>query len=250
MAATYALYIIIRCILQPSLAPAYDLPHIPLSEKIKDVVLYVLPLGSIVFLVTGLIFVGVATPSESAAVGTLGSFLLAACYRKLTWKIVKVSLMSALKLTVLMFMLVAAAKVFSGVVAFSGASRGLVDFAIGLPVPPLMLVACMLVVPIILGMFVNAASALMLALPLLLPVVLELGFDPVWFGVMFLLTLEMGASSPPFGLALFIMKGVAPNVTLEDTYWAALPFLACDVVVIILLLSFPSLSLWLPSLMH
>jgi len=251
MAVLYATYIIMRCWLQPSIAPPYEMMPTPLSEKLVSAVYYVLPLGFIVFLVVGLIFLGMATPSEAAATGALGTFILAAFYRKLNWGLVKESIMSTLQVTVMLFMIIAGATAFSQIVAYSGASRALVDFAMGLPLPPVLIVATMLVVSLFLGMFINLAAILMLTLPLFVPVIIALGFDTVWFAVIFLLSLEMGATSPPFGLALFVMKGVAPpGTTMGDCYRGALPFLGCDLVVLILLLFFPTISMWLPMLMR
>jgi len=251
MAVLYATYIIMRCRLQPSIAPAYEVTTTPLSEKILDIFRYVLPLGFIFFLVVGLIFLGVATPSEAAATGALGTFILAAVYRRLDWGMVKESIMGTVRVTVMIFMIIAGAMAFSQIVAFSGASRALVAFTMGLPLSPLYIVAAMLVVSLFLGMFINLAAILMLTLPLFVPVVVALGFDPVWFAVIFLLTLEMGATSPPFGLALFVMKGVAPpGTTMGDCYRAAIPFLGCDLIVLVLLVAFPAVAMWLPHLMR
>jgi len=251
MAVLYATYIITRCWLQPSIAPPYEVLPTPLSEKLVSAVYYVLPLGFIVFLVVGLIFMGVATPSEAAATGALGTFILTAFYRKLNWGLVKESIMSTVRVTVMLFMIIAGAMAFSQIVAFSGASRSLVNFAVGLTLSPILIIATMLLVSLFLGMFINLLAILMLTLPLFVPLVIALGFDPVWFAVIFLLSLEMGATSPPFGLALFVMKGVAPpGTTMGDCYRAALPFLGCDLVVLILLLFFPTISLWLPMLMR
>ena len=251
MAVLYATYIITRCWLQPSIAPPYEVLPTPLSEKLVSAVYYVLPLGFIVFLVVGLIFMGVATPSEAAATGALGTFILTAFYRKLNWGLVKESIMSTVRVTVMLFMIIAGAMAFSQIVAFSGASRSLVNFAVGLTLSPILIIATMLLVSLFLGMFINLLAILMLTLPLFVPLVIALGFDPVWFAVIFLLTLEMGATSPPFGLALFVMKGVAPpGTTMGDCYKAALPFLGCDLIVLVLLVAFPALAMWLPALMR
>ena len=251
MAILYATYIIMRCRLQPSIAPAYDIIPPSLSDKLISTVRYVLPLGFIVFLVVGFIFLGVATPSEAAATGALGTFILAAFYRKLNWDVVKKSVSSTLQVTVMMFMIIAGATAFSHVIAYSGASHALVEFAMALPLTPILIMAAMLAVSLFLGMFINLLAIIMLTLPLFIPVVHALGFDPVWFAVIFLLTLEMGATSPPFGLSLFVMKGVAPpGTTMGDTYRAAIPFLLCDLVVVVLLLTLPIIALWLPNLMR
>jgi len=210
----------------------------------------VLPLGFIVFLVIGVIFAGVATPSEAAATGALGTLILAAVYRKLNWNMIKTSFTSTFQVTVMIFMIIAGALAFSQIVAYSGASRGLVDFATNLPLPPLAIVGAMLLVSIFLGMFINLVAIMMLTLPLFVPIVIAMGFDPVWFAVLYLLTLEMGATSPPFGLALFVMRGVAPaGTTMGDCYKAALPFLGCDLIALLLILFIPTIAQVLPNLM-
>jgi tripartite ATP-independent transporter DctM subunit len=250
IAALYATYIITRCNLQPSVAPAYDVPSSPLSEKLIATVRDILPLGFIIFLVVGVVFVGVATPSEAAASGAVGTLILAAFHRKLNWTVVKKAFSSTLEITVMIFMIIAGAIAFAQIIAYSGASRGLVDVAVSLPVPPLVTVALLLVVVIVLGMWMSMLAILLLCLPLFVPVVIALGFDPVWFAVLFLLGLEMGATSPPFGLCLFVAKGVAPpHVSMKDIYLAALPFLGLDLIAMVLILMLPSIGLWLPGLM-
>lgn len=250
MAALYATYIILRSWLQPSLAPPYEIVRTPWSDKLLSMVKYVLPLGFIVFLVIGVIFAGVATPSEAAATGALGTLILAAVYRKLNWNMIKTSFTSTFQVTVMIFMIIAGALAFSQIVAYSGASRGLVDFATNLPLPPLAIVGAMLLVSIFLGMFINLVAIMMLTLPLFVPIVIAMGFDPVWFAVLYLLTLEMGATSPPFGLALFVMRGVAPaGTTMGDCYKAALPFLGCDLIALLLILFIPTIAQVLPNLM-
>ena len=251
MAALYSTYIITRCKLQPSIAPTYEVTPTPLSEKLLDGARYVLPLGFIIFMVTGLIFMGVATPGESAATGALATFALAACFRKLNWKVLKAAFSATLETTIMLFIIIAGAVAFSQVVAFSGASRGLSEFALGLPLPPVLIIAAMLAVSLFLGMFMALGAIIMLLVPLFVSVVIAFGFDPVWFAVMFLLTLEMGATSPPVGLSLYVMKGVAPpDTTIGDCYRAALPFLGCDLIVVVLILVFPFLAQWLPMLMR
>lgn len=251
MALCYGLYIIVRCKLQPELAPLYDVKEISLKEKLSLTVRYVLPLGSIVFLVVGLIFLGVATPSESAALGAAGCFVLASLYRGLKWEVVKTSLEHTLSITVTVLMIFCASGAFSQILGFTGATYGLVDFAASLPLTPYYVLFGMLIVLLIMGTFLEAMPIIMITLPIYLPIIKTLGFDPIWFGTMMLLTIEMGLTTPPFGLILFVVKGLAPKeVTMMDVYKAGIPFLACDLVVLVVLLAFPPVALWLPSLMH
>ena len=251
MAILYAGYIIIRCILQPSLAPSYKLTLPPVSQRAISTVRYILPIGLVIFLVVGVILLGIATPSEAAATGTLGTFILAFLYRGLSWEAVKKSIGGTIHITVMIFMIIVGAMAFSQILAYVGATRGLVAFAISLPVAPIILLIVMQVVAIFMGMFMNLTAILMITLPVFMPIIREVGFNEVWFGVIYLLNMEMAGTSPPFGLNLFVMKGVAPpDTTMGDIYRAALPFLYCDLVAMALIIAFPSIALWLPSVMR
>jgi len=250
MAILYATYIIVRCYLQPSIAPPYEVLPTPLKVKLKASAQYILPIGFIVFLVVGLIFLGVATPTEAAATGTLGMFILAAMYRRLNWEVVKKSFSGAIEMTGMTLLIIAGAKAYGQIVAHSGAAAGLVELATILPLAPIIILIVMQVVLLILGMFMSVVAVMMITTPIFMPVVYALGFDPVWFVVIFLLNMEMGQTTPPFGLSLFVMKGVAPpDTTMGDIYRAAMPFLYCDLIAMALIIAFPAVALWLPGLM-
>ncbi len=250
MAVIYAAYVIIRCRLQPSIAPAYEVTPTPLSEKLAGMARYVLPQGLVVFLVVGVIFLGIATPSEAAATGAMGTVGLALIYGRLNWEVLNKAIIGTLSVTGMLFLIIAGATAFSQVLAFSGASTGLTKLATGLPVAPILIIIAMQVVILFLGGFVDVVSIMMITLPIFVPVIRSLGLSPIWFAVIFLLNIEMAGTSPPFGMSLFVMKGVAPPGTMMgDIYRAALPFLGCDVIVMILIIAFPNLALWLPGLM-
>ena len=251
MAAVYAAYIIIRCWLQPSIAPTYEVTPTPLSEKLIATIRYVLPQGLVIFLVIGVIFLGIATPSEAAATGAIGTITLALFYRRLNWEIVKRATIGTLSVTGMLFLIIAGATAFSQILAYSGASAGLSGLATGLPVAPIVIIMAMQVVVLFLGAFMDVISIMMITLPIFVPVVLSLGFNPVWFAVIFLINIEMAGISPPFGLSLFVMKGVAtPDTTMGDIYRAAFPFLGLSLIVMALTIAFPVLALWLPGLMR
>jgi tripartite ATP-independent transporter DctM subunit len=250
MAVLYAGYIIIRCQLQPHLAPKYTPPSVPFSRKIWLTIIYVFPMAAIVFLVVGLIFLGVATPTESAAAGTLGCFVLAGAYRRLSWPAVKQAMEGTLKVTVMMFMILTGSTAFSQILAFTGASTGLVELASNLPLEPIFVVFAMQIVLLIFGTFMEPLTIMMLTIPIYFPIIEALGYSPLWFGTVMLLNMEMATTSPPFGLVLFVMKGVAPKgTTMGDIYKAALPFLVCDAVAMAAIMAIPALVLWLPGLM-
>ncbi len=250
MAFFYAAYVVIRCQLQPHLAPPYNQQSIPMLQKIKGTAVHVLPIGLIIFLVIGLIFLGVATPSEAAALGALGTIFLAFAYRKMSFSIMRASMLGTVKITSMMFMIIAGSMIFSQILAFSGASAGIIEVVIGFDMPPIMVLICMQLVLFFLGCFMDNLSMVMIAIPIFLPVVNALEFNTLWFALIMLINMEMANTTPPFGLLLFVMKGVAPrNTTMLDVYKAGIPFLMCDASVMILVMIFPQIALYLPGLL-
>ena len=244
MAALYASYIFIRCGLQPHLAPAYDLPPTPWREKVSAAIRYILPLGGIIFLVIGVVFVGIATPSEAAALGALGCFVLAACYKKLSWEVVKKSSLETLRVSAMVFLIFTGAAAYSQLLAYTEVTENLVKLATVVALPPIVTLIFMQIIVIIMGMFIEAVSILMVCLPLYMPIVHALGIDPIWFGVIMLINVEIATISPPFGLCLFAMKAVAPpHVTMTDVYISSLPYWALDIILMALIIIFPQLAL-------
>ena len=250
LSALYFIYVVVRVHFKPEEAPEYDVPHIPFKEKLGVTVIYLLPLGFIIFMVIGLIFLGVATPTESAAAGTLGSFILAIIYRRLTWEAFRKSVVSTLKVTGMIMMIIIAASTYGEILAFTGAAAGLTNFIINLNVAPMLIVVAMVLVILLLDCFMETVAIMMITIPIFMPVINAFKFDPLWFGVVMLCTLETGLICPPFGVTLFVMKGVAPpEVTMADIWKAALPFAVVDLVCIALVLGIPAMSTIVPSLM-
>jgi tripartite ATP-independent transporter DctM subunit len=245
LAALLAAYIIIRCKLQPSLAPSFEVKQMTFAARISGAIKFVVPVGFIIFLVVGLIFVGVADPSESAATGTIGMIIVILCYRRLTWEVVKKSLRGTIMITGMVFLIIAGATTFGQILAFSGATSGLSEFAVRLPLPPILIMVAMQIVILIMGCFMEVVSIMMITLPVFVPIINRLGFDPVWFGAITLLNIECAFITPPFGMNLFVMKGVAPsNTTMEDIYFAAAPMVAINCLTMALMIVFPSIVLW------
>ncbi len=250
IALFYAGYVIIRCMLQPRLAPPFEIPDISVMAKIRGTVIHVLPLGLIIFLVIGLIFLGVATPSEAAALGALGTILLAAAYGKMDAGTLKKSIIGTVRVTSMMFMIIVGSMTFSQILAFSGASAGLIQVVTDLDLPPIMVLISMQVLLLFLGCFMDNLSMVMIAIPIFLPIVNALHFDTLWFSLIMLINMEMGNTTPPFGLLLFVMKGVSPpDTTMGDIYKAGIPFLLCDALAMIMVMIFPQIALYLPGLM-
>jgi tripartite ATP-independent transporter DctM subunit len=250
MGLLYASYIVIRCWLNPSVAPRYDVSRTRLKDKIIGTVYYALPLTFIIFMVLGLMLLGLATPTEAAASGVVATLLVALCYGRLNWKMLKASIAGTLDITIMVFMIIAASKTFSSILAYTGATRGLLEVVEGLHVPPIFILLGMQVCVFILGMFMETISIMMISLPIFMPIVNMLGFDPVWFGIIMLINFEMGMTTPPFGIMLFVMKGVASeDISIKEICYAALPFIGCDMVAMAMIIVFPALAMWLPGLM-
>ena len=238
------------CHIFPNEAPMYDVPHVPLKEKVMATVQYLLPLGLIVFMVIGFIFLGVATPTEAAATGTLASFILAIVYRRLNWDIMKKSVMGTVKVTVMIFMIVIVSTTYGEILAFTGAAAGMTNFITNLTTPPIVILIGMLIVVLILGCFMETVAIMMITIPIYMPVVNAFHYNPIWFGVMMLIALETGLITPPFGVTLFVMKGVAPpEITMADIWRAVTPYVIVDILCIVLVLAMPALATVVPSLM-
>jgi tripartite ATP-independent transporter DctM subunit len=250
MSGLYFLYVLIWVRIFPKEAPMYAVSPVPWKEKVTATVKYLLPLSFIIFMVIGFIFLGVATPTEAAATGTLGSFILALLYRRLTWEVFKKSVMGTVKVTVMIFMIIIVSSTYGEILAFTGAAAGMTSFISNLAIPPMVILIGMLVVVLILGCFMETVAIMMITIPIYMPVVNALGFNPVWFGVMMLIALETGLITPPFGVTLFVMKGVAPpEVTMSDIWKAVTPYVIIDILCIALVLVFPALATVMTSLM-
>jgi tripartite ATP-independent transporter DctM subunit len=249
VAAIMAAYIIGRCTLQPQLAPTYEVEKVPLSEKILATIKYVLPQGLVIFSVIGLMFLGIASPSEAAACGAIGTCVLAACYKRFTWEVIKRATVSSLTVTGMILIIIGGAQAFSQILAFTGASAGLAEFATGLPLPPIAIIIIMQLIILFLGCLMDVVSIMMITLPIFVPVVRQLGYDDVWFAVTYLINIEIAGISPPFGLSLFVMRGVAPKgTTMSDVYKAAIPFCLCSLLAMALIMAIPQIALWLPRM--
>ncbi|MFP3927723.1 MAG: TRAP transporter large permease subunit [Desulfobacteraceae bacterium] len=246
----YGLYIVITCLIWPEHAPPYEVTSESIARKAALVLRNLLPMALIVFLVTVTIYIGVCTPSEAAALGAGGTMLLALLYRQLTWKVLREALDGTLRTTAMIFFILVGSTAFSQILAFSGAGSAITQMTADLPLSPVMLVICMQIMVIVLGAFMDQLSILMITLPIFMPIIRAIGFDDMVFIIMLLINVEMAGKTPPFGMSLFVIKGVVPeDVSTLDVYKSVTPFLLLDMVVMGLLLAFPVLSLWLPGLM-
>ncbi len=249
LAGLYIATIYLQTRLDPSAAPAYEVPPQSASEKLRLMMTDVVPMIGLMVVIVVMMINGIVTPSEAAAFGALGVLILAVIYRCLTWEAVKASVRGALRVTLMAYLIVFGSATFSQLLAFSGASRGLITWATGFDLDPILMLLVMFGVLLILGMFMEQISMMLLTVPIFFPLAISLGFDPIWFGLIMLLALEISFTTPPFGLLLFVMKGVAPSdTTMREIYVSAIPFILCSLLLVALLIVFPPIATWLPGL--
>jgi TRAP-type mannitol/chloroaromatic compound transport system permease large subunit len=184
------------CLLKPSLAHYYQLERPSLSERLIGVILFVLPTGIIIFLVVGLIFLGITTPSESAASGTMGMLLVLAFYKKLNWKVIKKSIAGTLNITGMIFIIIAGSQAFNQILSFSGATQGMIEFATGLDMRPIWMIIAMRMIILIMGGFMEPVVSMMITLPVLIPIIKPLGSMTSGSGQSSFLTLKWPWSRP------------------------------------------------------
>ncbi len=249
LAVLYAGLIALQLWVDPESAPSYEIEKTSWGEKIRQIVFNVLPMSFVVFLVIGFIVLGWATPSESASFGVLGVVILAAVRRMLTWQAITKSLQGTIRVAGMVFFILMNSTVFSQLLSMSGAGKGLVNWATGFDVPALAILTAMFLVLILLGMFMDQVSMMLITVPIFYPLAGSLGYDLIWFSLIVLMALEMSATTPPFGLLLFIMLGMVKGTTLFEVAWAAAPYLLCDLILIIILVIVPGVALYLPNLM-
>ncbi|MCE8021320.1 TRAP transporter large permease [Halomonas sp. MCCC 1A11036] len=251
LAGLYMATIWIQTRIDPSAAPNYELDPVPLKQKLLLVMTDILPMISVMAIIVALMLMGFATPSEAAAFGALGAIVLAVIFRCMTWEAFKLSVIGALKVTLMAYLIVFGSATFSQLLAFSGASSGLIQWATSFDLAPILMLLAMFAVLLVLGTFMEQISIMMLTVPFFFPLAQVLGFDPIWFGIIMLLALEISFSTPPLGLLLFVMKGVAPQGTsMREIYAAAIPYILCSMLLVAILIVFPGIATWLPGMIN
>jgi tripartite ATP-independent transporter DctM subunit len=252
LSGMYIGYVSLRCFFNPSLGPALPVDErVDFAEKLKLLRSMVAPIVLIV-LVLGIIFAGVATPVEAAGIGTFGAFVVAALHDRLNWLTVREACITTLKATAMVMWIIFGATVFVGLYVLEGGADFVRDSLVeGLGLNRWGILILMQVILIALGMFLDWVGILLLCVPIFVPIVRELGFDPLWFGVVYLVNMQMSFLSPPFGYALFYLRGVAPpEIPMTDIFRAALPFLFIQLIGLIICMVFPGVVTWLPRLVY
>ena len=247
-AGLYIVYIAIRCRLQPHLAPkvSEDVTWKMRLTSLREIVIPAL----LIIAVLGTIFLGIATPTEAAGVGALGAFLCCFIYHQFSWKMLITSCLESLKIASMALWILVAATLFGVFYTSAGAQSLVMGIVGGLPVNRWVIIIAMQVILLIFGMFMDDYAIVTICAPIFMPIATSLGFDPIWFAIIFILNMQVAYLTPPFGWALIMMKGVAPpEVTTGDIWRAVPPFAVMQVLVLITTMVFPLLALWLPGKM-
>jgi tripartite ATP-independent transporter DctM subunit len=250
LSVAFVTYIVVRVSLTPSLAPRTALTVYHGWARLLPFVQYVIPLVSIFVIVVISMSAGWATPTESAAIGAFATMLMALIYRALSVNNLFAALRGTVAISTIILFIILGATTFAQILSFSGASNGLVSQLLGLGLPPMAIVAGMMGILIFLGIFVDQVSMMLITLPIFMPIVQRLSLDPVWFGVMFLICMQLGLLLPPHGLLLMTMRGVAPpQVTMMHIFAAVIPYVTLSLLVLTLVFFVPAVALWLPKVL-
>jgi tripartite ATP-independent transporter DctM subunit len=244
----FILYIGVRCVISKDLGPPIE-ERVPLREKLASLKAVILPM-LLIALVLGVIYTGVCTPTEASAVGAVGALACALIHRKLTWAVLTRSFERTLLLTCMVMWILIGATCFTQLYTSLGAPDMLNRMISGMQVSKWIILAFMMSVFFILGMFMDPAGIIMICTPVFIPVIKLLGFDTIWFGILFTINMEMGYITPPFGFNLFYMRAIVPKgISMADIYRSIIPFVLIMIVGLIIVILFPSLATWLPSQM-
>jgi tripartite ATP-independent transporter DctM subunit len=251
LASLFIIYVTIRCYINPKLGPPVPKEErLPLSARFRLIGRMVAP-GILIFLVLGTIFTGIAAPTEAAGVGAAGAIILTSIQGRLKWKGIVQAAENTLKSSAMVMWTIFGANIFVGLYVMVGGGRFVTDLLLGTGLSPWGIIIIMQLILIFLGCFIDWVGIIMLCVPIFGPVVRQLGFDPVWFGVLFATNLQISFLSPPFGYALFYLKGVAPpEVSTTDIWKSSAPFIGLQVLGVMLVMAFPQIVLFLPSVFY
>ena len=248
LGAMYVAYVLVLGIVSPASAPLpEDRPKIT-PRVFWDVLVAVVPTAGLILAVLGSIFAGLATPTEASGVGAIGAMLLAAANRRLTWSVLKTSLAQTTRTTAFIFAIFLGATAFAVVLRGLGGDRVIEGALLGLPFPPEGILLTILLVVFLLGFFLDWVEITLIILPLVAPVIINLGFDLVWFTIMFAVCLQTSFLTPPVGFAIFYVKGICPpEINVTDIYKGVLPYILLQLLGLLIVFLFPSIVTWLPS---
>jgi tripartite ATP-independent transporter DctM subunit len=250
LSLAFVAYIVARAALDPALAPTFEHERLPAWERLRPLLVYVMPLVIIFVIVVLAMTAGWATPTESAAVGAVATVAVAWMYRSLTWSNLLRALLGTAAISGVILFIIVGATTFAQILTFSGATNGLVEAIQGAELAPLVVLGTMMLILLVLGCFIDQVSMMLITLPFFMPLVQHYGFDPVWFGVLFLICMQLGLLTPPFGMLLFTMKSVAPKeIAMQQVFGAVTPYLVFGVLMLLAVIAFPPVATWLPKVL-
>ena len=256
LAGLYFTYVVIRVWLDPKSAPAIDAEEAAkysAKHKLIMIARSMVPTLSLIIIVLGSIMFGLATPTEAAALGCVGAIIIAIVNRRFTWQVIKESCYATMKTNAMIMYIILAASMFTAVFMGLGGGELLASLVRDLEMNRWFVMFFILFLLLIMGMFVDCYGILLIGIPVFTPIVYGLGFDPVWFGIMFAVTIQASYLSPPFAYAAFYVKGVAKSCGIEipiiDLYKASLKFICLQVIAVIILCAFPGMITWLPGVL-
>ena len=252
LASLYLIYIIIRCALNPSLGPIPSEAELNISrmEKLRLLKGLILPFLVILW-VLGSIYGGIASVTEAAGVGVAGALLSAAIRKELNFTLLKSSLTQSMQTVGMLIWLTFGANALIGIYNIMGGTVYMKGLITGLPFEPIVIVLIMMGILVVMGTFMDWIGICLLTMPIFVPVIIALGYDPVWFGILFTMNMQVSYLTPPFGPACFYLKGVAPpEISLNQIFSAMWPFIGLQIVGLALVLYFPQIAMWLPETLH
>ena len=248
LSVIFSTYIVIRCALRPEMAPRKGIEEVTWSDRVRSL-FEAAPMVGLIFVVLGTMYLGVVTPTEAAALGAAASIGLAAAYRRMTWKVLMGAFKDTIGPTSMVMLIIVFASIFSHVVALIGAPMAIFQAITDLRLPAWAVFGLIFLLLIAIAYALEELSVMIIMLPFLFPLVTGLGYDPIWFGVVMVIWLEMGFITPPVGFNLFVIQGVAKGCTMKQVAWGATPYVLMMILFVILLFFFPDLALWLPRQM-
>ncbi len=250
MSVVFMLYIAILLIYKPHIAPARDKLNLSAGVRSERPLLDVLPIVALLTGVLGGIYAGITTPTEASAAGAAGALVLAAAYRTLTWQVFRDSVMSTVKTTCMVAMIIIGAQILSTALTFSGVSRELSEWVLTLGLSKFEFFLMLVVLYVILGCFVDGISMIYMTLPVLLPIIKVVGFDLIWLGIIITILIELGQITPPVGLNLFTIHGISGGAKFSEVVAGSFPYVFLMLGVIAMLWVWPEIALWLPTTMR
>ena len=248
LSVAFVAYIVTRVKIDPSIAPATSIEKKSGWARYELLLLYVIPLVGIFAVVVGAMSGGFATPTEASALGAAATILMAAAYRALSWDALLTALKSTVAISVMILFIILGATIFSQILSFSGVTNGVVSGVMALGLSPMAILLGMMLLLIFLGIFVDQVSMMLITLPVFMPMVQRLDIDLIWFGVLYLICMQLGLLLPPHGLLLMTMKGVAPpQVTMMHIFQAVVPYIVMSLLLLALIVGVPAIATWLPN---